>query len=219
MNSNTTAPLPRTLSGHVAAELHRLILDGTLAAGSMLRIQEVAERFSTSSMPVREALRILDAMGLVEVIPHRGTRVAELTRADLEDTYRTRITLETIAIRDAARHPDPVTVTEATALLRRHSELLEAGDISGARLTHADFHFRLYADSGSRWLLRAIEAPWRNSERYAFVLGTTPQSRHSSRIEHEAMLGAYADGSPERAADAVRWHLESACERISAAMA
>ena len=84
MHSNTTATLQRTLSGHVAAELHRLILDGTLAAGSMLRIQEVAERFNTSSMPVREALRILDAMGLVEVIPHRGTRVAELTRAESE---------------------------------------------------------------------------------------------------------------------------------------
>ena len=69
-------------------------VDGTLAPGSHLRLNELAEQFGLSMMPVREALRRLEHLGLVLVEPHRGAFVREMTLEDLTATYETRFLLE-----------------------------------------------------------------------------------------------------------------------------
>src|SRR4029450_5865281 len=80
----------RTLAEHAAAELHQLILSGELPSGTPLRLVELASRLEMSQMPVREGLRRLEALGLVEIIPHRGAWVRDLSAGDLRDTYATR---------------------------------------------------------------------------------------------------------------------------------
>src|SRR4051794_30652230 len=86
--------LQRTMADRVTVEIHRLIIMGDIEPGSALPIRDLADRFGTSAMPVREALRRLGALGLVEIAPHRGARVAEVSIEDLEDTYRVRLLLE-----------------------------------------------------------------------------------------------------------------------------
>ena len=93
----------RTMAESVAAEIHRLILTGVYAPGEALRIQDLAERFQTSSMPVREALRQLSATGIVDVAPHRGARVARISVEDLDDTFAVRLALEPMATRRPPR--------------------------------------------------------------------------------------------------------------------
>ncbi|WP_207781910.1 GntR family transcriptional regulator [Phytoactinopolyspora limicola] len=208
----------RTLAGRVAAELHRLILRGVFPAGSHLRIQELAERFDTSAMPVREALRKLAALGLVDLVPHRGARVCELSLADLEDTYRVRLVLEPLVVAAAAAEFTEEQGRAAHEALQRHEAFLAANDADAARQAHTEFHFLLYQAAGSRWLLRSIEPAWQNSERYRFSSAHENAYNDRSHEEHVELLNACLTRDPQRAEAAMRVHLEGAMSRMRAAM-
>lgn len=159
----------RTLADSATSALHDAILTGELSAGAALRLGELASALGMSMMPVREALRRLAAIGLVEIIPHKGAWVRELTADDARDTLDTRIALETLAIQRAAPRFTAPDADTAAAELDRHVAAARRGDNVAARLAHTQFHFTIYRASGSRWLLRALEPVWQNSERYRFA--------------------------------------------------
>ena len=92
----------RTLAERAFATLHEAIVTGVLPPGERLPIEELAEILEMSPMPIREALRLLDSVGLVENIPHRGARVTELSIDDLREVYEARLALEPLAVRHAA---------------------------------------------------------------------------------------------------------------------
>ncbi|MDX6738774.1 GntR family transcriptional regulator [Actinocorallia sp. A-T 12471] len=207
----------RTLADTAASEVHRMILAGELPAGSPLRLNDLAALLEMSPMPVRDAMRRLEALGLVEIIPHKGARVRELTEDDLRDTYEVRIELESLATARAALIITPEAVERAAEALASHEQLLLAGDVDNARRAHTDFHFAIYRASGSLWLPRAIEPVWQNSERYRFATADA-ERRRLSHLEHQAILDACAAHDADAAAAALRSHLESTMHRILAAM-
>lgn len=209
----------RTLAETAASELHRMILTGVLPAGSPIRVNEIAAQLDMSAMPVRDALRQLASLGLVEIFAHRGARVRELSLADLRDTYETRIALEKLAVVAGAAVFTAEQGEQAAQSLLEHEKKLADGDLDGARRAHTDFHFTLYHASGSRWLLRAIEPAWQNSERYRFALPSGPEAIARSHQEHESLLQACIDREPDRAAEALEAHLRGAVARIERAMA
>src|ERR1700755_1180832 len=92
----------RTLAEKAFETLHWAIITGRLRPGARLPIEKLAEVLDMSPMPIREAVRRLDAAGLVENIPHRGARVTELSVTDLSEVYEARLALEVLAIRRAA---------------------------------------------------------------------------------------------------------------------
>src|SRR5947209_20422967 len=93
----------RTLAEKAYDTLHMAIVMGRLRPGARLPIEELAEYLQMSPMPIREAVRRLDAVGLVENVPHRGARVRELSVTDLAEVYEARLALEIPAIRRAAQ--------------------------------------------------------------------------------------------------------------------
>ena len=99
-------PGHRTLADRAFVALHDSIVAGHLAPGERLPIEELGEALGMSAMPIREALRRLDAAGLVENIPHRGARVTELSIADLAEVYEARLALEPLAVSRAAERFD-----------------------------------------------------------------------------------------------------------------
>lgn len=202
-------PVRRTLSEEAAAILHEQILSGEIPSGTPLRLVELAQRLSMSPMPIREGLRRLAALGLVEIIPHRGAWVRELSADDLRDTFRTRAELETLAIRYAApRFTDP-DAKAAAELLEEHVRHSLAGDAARAREAHTEFHFTLYRASGSRWLPRAIEPVWQNGERYRPVR-PTEERIEAQRAEHQAILDACAVHDATAAEAALKLHIDNA---------
>lgn len=210
--------MQRTLADQLAVQLHQAILRGEYESGSWLRIRDIAEQYQTSAMPVREVLRRLDALGLVEVVPHRGARVAELSVADLEDTYQTRRALETALIGLAASRFTSAYADAAAEALTRHEQLIKSGDVDEARRAHTEFHFGIYRASGSRWLVRSLEPAWQNSERYRFTSPGDPRSSESSHEEHSEILAACVAKDEARAEAAIGRHLDGALERIRRAM-
>src|ERR1700691_3303545 len=83
----------RTLAEKAFETLHAAIITARLRVGTRLPIEELAQLLRMSPMPIREAVRRLDAAGLVENIPHRGARVTELSITDLSEVFEARLAL------------------------------------------------------------------------------------------------------------------------------
>lgn len=211
-------PAVPTLAQVAVDELQDSILSGRLAAGAPLRLEETAHALGMSPSPVREALRELGRLGLVVNVPHKGAHVAELSHADLTDTYAVRTVLEAWAVEVAAgRFRD-----DDRAACERHLEAYEdalgRSAMRDARAAHAAFHFGLYTASGSPWLLRSIRPVWENSERYRFMTAASVESLQQREIEHRDLLAACATGDGRRAAALLREHLANSLEHVSAHM-
>ena len=89
-----TPVLRETLHDRVYAELRRSLIHGVFVSGQMLRIQDLAEKLNTSTMPVREALARLISEQALEALPNRTVRVPVITRKKLEDLARARVLIE-----------------------------------------------------------------------------------------------------------------------------
>jgi DNA-binding GntR family transcriptional regulator len=206
----------RTLAEKAYETLHAAIITGALRPGARLPIEELAEHLDMSPMPIREAVRRLDAVGLVENVPHRGARVTELSVTDLAEVYEVRIALETLAIHRAAARFTDATAEHARRCLAALEKLTDDTSVATSE-AHANFHFAFYEAAESAWLLRLIRPAWQVSERYALEW---PQVRRlEGRMdEHREILAACESHNPERAAAALRNHLATTANSLAQAM-
>jgi DNA-binding GntR family transcriptional regulator len=92
------------VSQRVAGYLREAILSGEIVPGERIRQEDVAARFGTSRLPVREALRILEAEGLTEHHMHKGARVPKLDRHEVDVIYQMRERLEPLALAESLPH-------------------------------------------------------------------------------------------------------------------
>ena len=148
-----------TLADRAAQVVGEEILSGRLQAGSRLHIRQLAEQTGIGPTPLREGLSRLRARGLVVAVEQRGFRVAEMSRADLEDILATRAALETEAIRLSIANGDDRWEAGIVASLHRLVRLLEraprdaravAGELDEV---HKAFHTALIAACGSARML------------------------------------------------------------------
>jgi DNA-binding GntR family transcriptional regulator len=206
----------RTLAEKAFDTLHTAIITGQLRPGTRLPIEELAEVLEMSPMPIREAVRRLDAAGLVENIPHRGARVTELSVTDLAEVVEARLALELLAIRRAADRFTDEHDKHARNMLTALNSLPDdnSAATSGA---HAAFHFALYKAADSVWLTRLIRPVWETSERYCLEVPSCRQLV-GRRHEHEAILGACVAHDPDRAAIALHEHLATTANSIAVEM-
>lgn len=171
-----------------------------------------------SMQPVREAFRRLEALGLVEVLPHRGARVRQVSLDHLRDSYEARLVLEPFAVRKAAARFTKIDVQRARAHLDDHVRLTRAGDVDAARAAHTSFHFTLYEAAGSLWLLRSIEPLWANCERYRLASLPARGSLEQRRREHQSILDACIRHDPAQAGLRLARHLSLTANLVSRAM-
>jgi DNA-binding GntR family transcriptional regulator len=136
-----TLSIPRqTLHQHVGARLRRLIVEGQVAPGAKLNERELCEQLQVSRTPLREAIKMLAAEGLVELRSHRGAVAAELSPQDVVDTFEVIAGLEGQAGELAAERIGDAERAEIQAL---HFEMLAAharGDLPGYYRLNAQIH-------------------------------------------------------------------------------
>lgn len=175
-------PIPAHLARAVIEEtLRSAILDGRLPCGMALRQQDLADLFGVSRMPVREALRQLEAQSLLHVVAHKGAVVAPLIEGDAAETYALRILLECEALRLSIPLLDDDDFAEAASHIEHldnESDYAEIGRLN--RL----FHMALYRKAPNRRLLSLIETGLWEEERFlrfnlgAMGLGKLTQDDH-----------------------------------------
>jgi DNA-binding GntR family transcriptional regulator len=192
------------------------ILTGDYAPGSPLRLQDLAAQNGVSMIPVREALRLLEAEGFIDTIPNRGARVSPLSLNDLNDVYRTRLVLEVEALRQAFPRIKPADITKARRL---NAKLVKQFARYGYATyeDHRAFHFTLYEPSESKWLMRMCSIVWDHTERYRRVGAPLVIGEHAGE-EHEQIVAAVEDKNLSGAIDALVLHLERACDVIAQAL-
>jgi DNA-binding GntR family transcriptional regulator len=209
----------RTLAERAFATLHEAIVTGVLTPGERLPIEDLAEVLEMSPMPIREALRLLDSVGLVENIPHRGARVTELSIDDLREVYEARLALEPLAVRHAAENFTDEDASRATDALAAHVKASRQRDLGRIWSTHTAFHFALYDAAKSRWMSRLIRPLWESSERYRFAMLPVRMNLDKRRSEHELILQACVGHDAPAAARELHNHLARTANLIANQMA
>jgi DNA-binding GntR family transcriptional regulator len=203
----TKSSIPRTVKEALVETLRDEIIRGDFVPGQYLRLEEIAARFDVSTMPVREALRDLEAEGLVTIFPHRGAIVTQLSADELQDIYDIRATLEEMATRLAVPLLTKADLTELTSLVEQMEDHL-SDVVSVVRLNH-QFHLTLYAASGRTHLCELNRMLRYRVQHYLHVFIVESELGHSSRTqgEHRAILEACKRGDAEQAAALMREHV------------
>jgi DNA-binding GntR family transcriptional regulator len=141
----------------VREEIRQRISDGQFPPGSTMVERELATELGVSRVPVREALRTLEAEGFVHVVPRKGVIVRELSRTDVEELYDVREALEVLAAQSAAERAEPEELDALLAVLDRGDAAHAAGDTAGAQRANEEFHDVLVAIAHNELLADSLE--------------------------------------------------------------
>ncbi|MDQ2102475.1 GntR family transcriptional regulator [Azospirillum isscasi] len=208
-----TQPRYRTAAEFVETTLREAILTGVIAPGTPLRQEELADTFGVSRMPVREALRQLEARALAEFHPHRGAVVAEISAADGADIGAIRMALEPMALRLSLPALTAADLDQAEELI---AEMDGEADPGRMGELNRRFHMTLYARAGRPRLLALAEQHLLAADRYLrfqfAALGYLPRSQD----EHRALLAACREGDADTACRLVAEHVGQAAEQLAA---
>jgi DNA-binding GntR family transcriptional regulator len=176
-------------SARVADYLRQAILSGEIGPGERIRQEEVAERLGSSRLPVREALRILEAEGLTEHERHRGARVPSLSMHEVDVVYRMREQLEQLAIAESIPN-----LTDADVLrLEEVQARIEANeDVATFLELDREFHLASYNGCRIEQLIGSVVRLWNSTahHRREFVTLTGPGRRWVINAEHRLLLDA-----------------------------
>ncbi len=209
-------PLRRVSGAHVVYEtLRERIGSLALAPGTRLHEVELATSLAVSRTPVREALRMLLAEGLVQQLPTGGVVVASLDPGQMRDLYVVRAALEGVAAREACPKLTADDVRELEALVDQMSRLVDYPD-EMLRLGNA-FHDRVLAAAGNVHCEQVVRQLKGHLARYQAVTATIAPRRRDAYAEHRAILEALQSGDPDEAERRARAHVMAAYEAGSEA--
>ena len=198
---------PRALYEEVAELLRQRIFNRELEPGSWIDELKLAEEYGISRTPLREALKVLAAEGLVTLVPRQGCRVTELSEDDADELFPVMALLEGRCAYEAVRKATPADLKQ----LRRLHEVLEkhaaTKNIDGYYRANHDFHTRVQAIADNRWLDRAT-----NDLRRFLRLLRGRQLNWPGRIEdsineHRVLIAAIEQRDAARAERVMHDHL------------
>jgi len=202
------------LADQVKERLLEAILDGSYPPDSRIVETAVAKDLGTSQAPVREALRGLEALGIVEIIPFRGARVRRLDTAELLEAYVVRSAIEVLGARLAmARLTD-----DDVAVLQRIGEDMhragEAGDGRALAIVDASLHEKLMQLAGNSTLLRVWRSLEPVSRTYITLVGPGSDPEWTAAL-HDPILDAIADRDTEAVVRAIEGHFGEVRDRLA----
>jgi DNA-binding GntR family transcriptional regulator len=185
------------------------ILTGALQPGDRVPQDAIAQELNISRMPLREALRRLEAGGFVSIVPHRGATVTPLSREAIEEIYFIRTALEAASAGRAATHMEAARVERLRLILEEAAGALDASD--GVALADANRRFHLvgHEASGLPLLSRMIAELSDHSQRYRLLHTQLGARAHVALAEHQQILQAWAARDADAAEEAVRVNLEN----------
>ena len=182
-----------------------MILKGHLKPGDRLRQDELADTFGVSTMPIREALRQLQAEGLVIFRPRRGAKVASLSVSEYEEIYRIRQELEILACRWAAEDFERIPI-DRLKLLLEEIEAAEANfdEVHRRMQLVREFFFTIFEASEKEHLLRILSSLWDLTQQYRRYFSSVPEIVPQRLANYRNVYRACEARDPEGLARAIR---------------
>jgi DNA-binding GntR family transcriptional regulator len=202
----------RSVADHVERALRERILEGVLEPGSRLHQEALADELGVSRTPLREALGRLAADGLVDVLPNRGARVADVREEDLRASYEARLVIEPGAAALAARRADARALDALRVAVRELAAT--GGDVRAAFHANRAFHVGLVAASGNPHLMRLAEALWVNRLGMRVYEAQRDMSQFIAQdaASHAEILDAIVERDPAAAERRTRAHIGHAMD-------
>lgn len=214
--SNTIEPA-QTTAERIADILRTAILHGDFDDGESLRQDELAQQLKVSKIPLREALVLLQAEGLVMLVPNKGATVAALTAVEMREIYAIRIALETLALQTAFPHLQETHFLTAEAILNRIDHLHQPEALGEWASLNWQFHATLYQPSGMNRLLDITATLHTNVVRYLLTKRRAhPQELTQSQAEHRQLLALCRARDEAGACQLLTRHLAQASALLSA---
>jgi DNA-binding GntR family transcriptional regulator len=206
-------PLRTTITDALVEALREEIRSGKLEPGSRLRQVDVAQRFSVSTTPVREAFAMLEREGLLVSSPHRGVVVFQPTLGDLTETYEIRIPLEALATEKGVEN---MTDDDLVQLKRLLDQMQEAAE-NPKRYSELNlkFHATIYRAAKRPKLEKLILDLREASAAYLRLHEATLPNGYETQRDHTAIYEACVARAPKRAAKAMTAHLQHTVDHVS----
>ncbi len=197
------------LSDQIKDRLLQQIMAGDYSPGSRIVETRVARELGTSQAPVREALRDLEALGVIEISAFRGARVRHPSKAELLEAYGIRAELESLGARLALPLMSDADFEELQGYVADMERAADAGDTHAEAVADVAFHARVIQISNNH----TLERIWRHleplSRTYITLLVPGANRRHIANL-HAPILDALRGGDPEQASAAYHTHFEEA---------
>lgn len=172
--------LTLSLAEQIAEHVGNAIIKGAYGAGARIPEQDVADQFNVSRGPVREALRILERDGLVQIHPRRGAQVAQLNAAEVKDLFEVRKALMGLAAKLLAERKDPVATARLRSGVERLAELASSDDVDGYTGVVYGQNSLLAEGSGNEFLRDMVFSLAHKTLRYSRLALATPERRARS---------------------------------------
>ncbi|HDS0930682.1 GntR family transcriptional regulator [Pseudomonas sp. ER28] len=201
----------KTAMDYVVESLREGILSGAIAEGTALRQEELASKFGLSRMPVRDAIRQLEAEGLVTYEVHKGASVAIMTIEDIVEIYDMRIMAECTALDFGF---DNIVENDLAQMYELVSTMEHATDPHHLSELNEKFHYFLYAKAKRPRLLALIKSLHDSVDRHLRFLLTNLDYHKKSQQDHKSILSACAEGDREAAKHFLAEHLAEGRDAI-----
>jgi DNA-binding GntR family transcriptional regulator len=206
----------RTKSELALDALRQAILAGDIRPGTRLTMAEISELLNMSATPIREALRVLEADGLVVSEPHRGVRVRTLTAAEAEELGLLRAPMEGLATRLAVPNLDAHDIARLEELQAEMIEAAQIGDDPTMTRANAEWHRHIYAAANTTFVFRHIMRLWIP---YPWTRVWDNSRREASITQHEEILAAIRSGDAVGAGALMHDHILYQCQSTAADLA
>lgn len=193
------------------------IFSGRYPPDSRIVETRVAREVGTSQAPVREALRGLEAMGIVEILPFRGARVRRLSVEELVEAYEVRVALETLGARLGVAGMTDADLAEIEAHHDALQAAAEAGDRHGLAAHDAAFHARILALAGNETLERVWRSLEPSGRTYITLVSPNADTRWSASL-HPPILDALRRRDAPGVEAALRRHFELASDHLASGL-
>ena len=197
------------LHEEVVGRIRAILLDGEIPPGARIPERELCERLEISRTPLREALKVLAAEGLVQLLPHRGSRAAKLTDKDMRDLFEVCQGLEALAGELACERIDAIAAAHAE-MVHHHRE----GDLIQYYRGNRAIHEAIVAAAGNPVLAGLYTSVTARIRRARYVTPMTPERWALAVKEHDAILNALQRRDGVGLAHILRAHLRHKREEV-----
>jgi DNA-binding GntR family transcriptional regulator len=208
MIDTVTDTIPRTGSAgeRIASELREAILSGQYVPGARIRQEDAADRHGASRLPVREALRMLEAEGLVTLVANTGAWVSRLGLEECQEMYQIRERIEPLLLRYSIPGLDEADVDH---LARLADAMENSGDVEEFLRLDREFHLGSYAAAHTSVLGGMVEQLWNRTQHYrrAFTRVFRSEGDRSVHHDHHLLVHAIRRGDLEEAERVLHGHI------------
>jgi DNA-binding GntR family transcriptional regulator len=204
----------KSLQKMVYETVREAILEREIEPGDSINIKRLAEKLGVSNIPVREALRHLEAEGMVNFTSNKRILVSQLSCEDLYDIYSLRIPLEEMALLKCLERIEAGDLHRLESL---HKQMSKNGVLGNKWFNlNRSFHMILHESSGSSRLFQILQSLWNSTGPYLRVFSESKSAVDRANLEHARILESLKKSDRSLAKKAIKAHLRNGLKVIEA---